>query len=94
VPTLPPGDVLTALPPVDLSALEIALKQFLAGLEQTESRQPWDDAGAGWYPWVVAAAAAALAGDVARRRLRQTSVAPALQFDGIPGAPHDPSDAE
>jgi hypothetical protein len=94
LPTLPPGDVLTTLPPVDLSVLEIALKQFLAGLGQTESCQPWDDTGAGWYSWVVAGVAAAVAGEVARRRLRQTSLAPAWQFDGIPGAPHDPSPTE
>jgi hypothetical protein len=81
LPAVPPGDVLAALPPTNLSGLEVALKQFLDGLGHCDACPAGDDAAAGWYPLVVAGVAAAAAGEVARRRLRYTAIVPALVMD-------------
>jgi hypothetical protein len=61
--------VLSVLPPVDLSALERGMQQFLEqlggmGQELADSRD-----GSGLYLWVVAAATAAAAYEIARRQL-------------------------
>jgi hypothetical protein len=93
LPAPPPGDVLTGLPPVQLSALDIALKRFLAGLEQAEAPPFGGHAGAGWYPWLVAAAAAAAAGEVARRQMR-LAAAQRPEIHGLPDASLDPPPAE
>jgi hypothetical protein len=85
LPALPPGDVLTALPAGNVSDLETALMEFLAGLGKADSGQSGDGGWTWLYPWVVTGVAAAVAGEVARRRLRQTAAA-ALHIDGIPHA--------
>jgi hypothetical protein len=94
LPVPPPGEVLAALPPANLSALEHALKRFLAKLSQGDPCPPGGRAGAGWYTWVVAGVAAAAASEIARRQLRHSAAAPALEMNGIPDARPDRPPAE
>jgi hypothetical protein len=89
-PVLPPpqvSGVLTALPPFNLSALELGLQRFLEQLEGMGQRLTGPGEGTGLRLWLVAGGAAAAACEIARRQLRQPDgkLAPAL-----PGSPLDP----
>jgi hypothetical protein len=71
------SDVLTALAPGDLSALERGLLHFLERLGPAGSRPAGDREGTTLYPWVVAGAAAVAACEIARRQLRRSVAEPA-----------------
>jgi hypothetical protein len=62
-------DVLTVLPPFDLSALELGLQQFLGQLERMGQQLTGHRDGTGLGLWIVAGAAAATACEIARRQL-------------------------
>jgi hypothetical protein len=62
---------LTALPPLDLSALEQGLKQFLDRIEAAGRDLVGEGDGSGLGPWVIAGTAAVVACEVARRQLRR-----------------------
>jgi hypothetical protein len=82
-----PGDLLPALPPVDLQALERALRGFVDELKRAGEQLVGAEEGRGPWPWIVAVAAAALALEIARRQLRTRSGVPP---DDIPWSPDDP----
>jgi hypothetical protein len=67
--------VLTVLPSVSLSALELGMQQFLAQLERVGQGLARDRDGGELWPWAVAGtvagAAALTAGEIARRQLRR-----------------------
>jgi hypothetical protein len=89
-PVLPPPQVpgvLTALPPFNLSALELGLQQFLEQLEGMGQRLTGHGEGTGLRLWLVAGGAAAAACEIARRHLRQPDGKPA---PAVPGSPLDP----
>jgi hypothetical protein len=86
----PPSGVLAVLPPGDLSALELGMRRFLNQLEQMGQRLACPPEGTGLWPWVVAAAAAAVACDLARRQLRRPVSEPAVDLNRIPGSPPGP----
>jgi hypothetical protein len=89
---LPQGtSVLSALPALDVTALERAMQHFLrqlhgAGDERAGSR---DKPGLG--VWLVAGTAAAAACEIARRQLRASRRELAVQWNWIAGAPPDHS---
>jgi hypothetical protein len=82
-----PGDLLPVLPPVDLQALERALRGFVDELKRAGEQLVGAEEGRGPWPWIVAVAAAALALEIARRQLRTRGGAPP---DDIPWSPDDP----
>jgi hypothetical protein len=87
------AEPLLALPPLDVTALERGLQQFLARLEAAGRDLVGDGDGARIVPWVVAGAATAAACEIARRQLRRYAAERAV--DLIPltvsAAPrHDP----
>jgi hypothetical protein len=59
--------------PPDLSALEAGLLQFLAELGQTSSQLAEDREGAALWMWVLAAAGAGMACEIAYRQYRRTA---------------------
>jgi hypothetical protein len=61
--------VLAALPPSDLSALELGMRQFLDQLGKAGQRLTSYSDGIGLYLWIVATATAAGACEIARRQL-------------------------
>jgi hypothetical protein len=73
-PTNQGFDLLTVLPMVDLSALELGMRRFLEHLERKGQPLAWPPDGTGQWPWVVAGAAAAAACEIARRQLRRPAV--------------------
>jgi hypothetical protein len=73
--TVPVPDVLAVLRPPDLSALEMALQQFLERLGHAAPHTAEGGDGTGLYPWVVAWTAAAAACEIARRQLRRPAPA-------------------
>jgi hypothetical protein len=77
--------VLGVLPPVDLAALDIAVQQFLARLEQAVPQLARHPDGQGLISWVVAAAAAAVACEIGRRQLRHRTAPAPLETPGGPG---------
>jgi hypothetical protein len=88
---LPPphrSGALPFLPPLDLGALELGLRRFLGQLGQPGP--PWVPPrnGAGLCLWIVAAAAAAVACEIARRQLRPAALT--VDADRWPGPPSDP----
>jgi hypothetical protein len=62
--------LLSALPTVDLAALGRGLEQFMGRLERAGEQLVGD--GEGLRPWLVAAAAAAAACEIARRQMQRT----------------------
>lgn len=68
-PELPPplSSVLSVLPPTDLSNLERGLRQFVAQLESTGQSLFRPAERSEFWPWIVAAAAALAACEIARR---------------------------
>ncbi len=72
-PVLPspqvPG-VLTVLPPLDLTAVQLGMHQFLDQMERMGQRLVRHRDGTGLYLWIVAEATAAMACEIARRQLR------------------------
>ena len=68
------SDLLTVLPPADLSTLERGMQQFLDQLDRVGERLTSDPHGTGLYPWVIAVAAAAAACEMARRQLQKSEV--------------------
>jgi hypothetical protein len=90
VPDPAGAGVLTALAPPDLSALERGLLQLLEQLGQAGQDVTGAAGGYRLAPWVVAGASAAVACEIARRQLRQSTGAD----DGrVPGPPPAPSPA-
>jgi hypothetical protein len=79
--------VLTALPPGDLSALELGVQQFLHQLEHLGQRLADPEHGTDLWPWVVAAVAAGAAGAIARRQWRRPATESAPELNPIPGSP-------
>jgi hypothetical protein len=79
--------VLTVLPSVSLSALELGMQQFLAQLERVGQGLARDRDGGELWPWVVAGtvagAAAITAGAIARRQLWRPPC------EGTSGSPPD-----
>jgi hypothetical protein len=69
LPTPQVSGVLAALPPSDLSALELGMRQFLDQLGQAGQRLTSYPDGIGLYLWIVATATAAAACAIARRQL-------------------------
>jgi hypothetical protein len=86
VPAGQPGGLLTVLPPGDLSALERGVQEFLRQLEQLGRHlaEPGEETGV--WPWVVAAAAAVAACELARRQWRRPDEPTAGQ-NPLPGPP-------
>jgi hypothetical protein len=82
--------VLPALPPLDLSALEHGLHQFLDQLGEVGRGLVGDPDGAGLYLWVAAGAAAATACTIARRQLKQPPGGPDGEGKRMPGVPAGP----
>jgi hypothetical protein len=82
-----PGDLLPVLPPVDLRALEHALRGFIEELARAGEDLAGPEQARGLWPWIVAVAAAALGLEIARRRLRARARLPA---DEAPWSPGDP----
>jgi hypothetical protein len=80
--------LLTALPPFDLSALELGMQQFLEELEGMGRRLARHPGAAGLCLWIVAGGTAAVACEIARRQLRPPADGPAV---ALPGSPPDPS---
>jgi hypothetical protein len=78
------ADVLSALPPLDLSALEAGMQQFLGQLRELGPRLAGDVEGTSVWPWVIAVAAAASACEIARRELKRSAALPALEAHGWP----------
>jgi len=79
--------VLTVLPTVSLSALELGMQQFLAQLERVGQGLAHDRDGGELWPWAVAGTvagvAAIMAGEIARRQLRRP------RGEGTAGPPPD-----
>ena len=71
---LPAPALLASVPPLDLSALERGLQQFLEQLESAgqDLVEYWEGAGLG--PWIVAGAAALTACEIARRQIQRSDV--------------------
>jgi hypothetical protein len=63
------------LPPLDLSALEHGMREFLQQLEQLSA--PATGSGRGLSLWLLAGAAAVTACEIARRQLRRSADVPA-----------------
>jgi hypothetical protein len=87
------SDVLTTLPPIDLSALERGMHRFLDQVEEVGQRLG-DSSGPGLYPWLAAVAAAAVACEVGRRQLKSPSLASASVRSTLAGFPPDEPFAE
>jgi hypothetical protein len=64
------SDVLSVLPPLDASALELGMRQFLDEVDGLGQCLAAVRDGTSVYPWVAAVAAAATACEIARRQLR------------------------
>jgi hypothetical protein len=80
------SDLLTALPAFDISALEHGMQRFLDQLDGIG--QPLgDSSGLGWYPWLAAIAAAAIACEIGRRHLRPPTVLSVRIGNSLAGAP-------
>ena len=77
--------VLASLPPIDLSALELGMQQFLEQLGELGPRLAKDGEGSGLWPWIVAVTAAATACEIARRELRRPVSVPAVEANGMSG---------
>jgi hypothetical protein len=91
--TAPPpqeAGALSALPPFDLSALELGVQQFIERLERTGRPPAGGPDGAGPYLWLAAAAAAAAACELARRQLGRPARRPAPDFAPAPASSPDP----
>ena len=86
-PTVP--GVLASLPPLDLSALDHGLRQFLEQLDWVGQKLTRRRDGTGLDPWFVAAAAAAAACEIARRQFRRHADVAAEEANPIPGSPLD-----
>jgi len=73
--------VLSILPPIDLSNLERGLRQFVAQLESTGQALLRPVERAELWPWIVAAAAALAACEIARREVRSSEFkGPSIDF--------------
>jgi hypothetical protein len=83
-PVLPspqvPG-VLTVLPPLDLTAVQLGMHQFLDQMERMGQRLVRHRDGTGLYLWIVAEATAAMACEIARRQLRRPAEVPDVGVD-------------
>jgi hypothetical protein len=83
-PDSPPSlsSVLSVLPPLDLAGLERGLRQFVAQLESTGQTLLRPVERSEFWPWIVAAAAALAACEIARREFRSSeSRAPIDSFE-------------
>jgi hypothetical protein len=78
-------ELLPVLPPFDLATLERGLQRFLDQLARLGEDLAWPQGGAGTWPWIVAAVAAAAACEIARRQLRPRAGGTPLAADGFPG---------
>jgi hypothetical protein len=77
-----------------VAAVEAGLRQFLEQLERVGECLTAERDDSELWPWVVAAAAAATACEIARRQLRQSTPVPAQTRNRMPGSPNDPPFAE
>jgi hypothetical protein len=82
-------DMARALLPVNLSALELGLQQFLAQLEQSGHHLVGEFEEADLSPWIIAVAAAATACEIARRQLRTPAEQLDADMQGFSGFPPD-----
>jgi len=82
--------VLTVLGPVDLSAVELGIRQFLEQLEQLSPDLAKPQGGTGLCLWLAAWAAALAACVIAHRQLRRSVEVPALEMEGMLGSPPEP----
>ena len=81
-PVQPPlSGVLSLLPPLDLAGLERGLRQFVAQLEFTGQSLLKPVQRGEFWPWIVAAAAALAACEIARREFRSPEFrGPSIDF--------------
>ena len=89
IPRPPVTDMARALLPVDLSAFELGLQQFLAQLEQSGQHLVGEFEETDLSPWIVAVAAAATACEIARRQLRTPAEQLGTDRNGFSGFPPD-----
>jgi hypothetical protein len=83
-------DLVTSLPRMDLSSLELGMRQFLEQVDDLGQRIQ-DTSGPGLYPWIVSVAAAAVACEIARRQLKQPAGEPITTASTPTGfAPDEP----
>jgi hypothetical protein len=90
---LPPpqiSDLLTALPPIDVAALEHGMQRFLDQMEEI-GQHLGDTSGPGLYPWIAAIAAAAIACEVGRRQLKAPALVSLREGNTLAGFPTDES---
>jgi hypothetical protein len=81
------ADSLAMIPHMDLSALEAGMQRFLEQVDGLAERLA-GETGSGLYPWIAAAAAAAIACEIARRQLRRAP-APTGDAANFSGSPPD-----